>query len=176
MLSSGSKLALYKLKIMYILNRINLPLTKNEITKLFLEKNYMDYFTLQQLLLDLCNSDYIEVSSKNGSDFYYLSMHGKEALEMFIDKLPTSFKKNIDLEHREVAKQIKKQRDSLSHYFKKSDNEFIVTLQVLENSNTIFSISLNLPSEEQAKKVSKNWSSNSENIYNTIIQSILKND
>ena len=44
---------LYKLMILYMLNKVNFPLTNSQLTQFFLDKEYTTYFTLQQVLSEL---------------------------------------------------------------------------------------------------------------------------
>lgn len=172
-INNGNKLALFKLKLMYIMKIMNLPLTNNEITKLVLEKNYMDYFTLQQILSELCSSNFIELRPQNGSEYYYLADAGKATLEMFSDKLPSSFKEEVNIIYTTEKKEIKKHHELLGHYFKRAANEFIVNLQVMENNSIIFSMSISVPTEQQAKLICEKWNSNPDKIYGKIIDLLI---
>ena len=47
---SSEELALNKLYILYILNKMQLPLTNGQITNIFIENDLLDYFSLQEYL------------------------------------------------------------------------------------------------------------------------------
>ena len=49
-------LTLYKLIILYMLNRVNFKLTYSQISSFILEKEYTNYITLQQVISDLQDS------------------------------------------------------------------------------------------------------------------------
>ena len=51
---------LYKLMALYMLNKVNFPLTNSQLTQFFLDKEYTTYFTLQQVLSELCESNLIK--------------------------------------------------------------------------------------------------------------------
>lgn len=169
---SGNKIAQDKLKLLYILKYINMPLTNVEITNFILDNDILDYFTFQQLLKDLCESSFINLSSKNNNDYYSISEIGTEALEMFGDKLPEYFITQVEKNFPNLKMEIKKRRDLLGHYYKKTEDEFIVSLQVMENETTIFSLSLNVPDEDLAKQMCKKWDSNPEGIFSKIIKTL----
>ena len=156
-LSSSNKIAQDKLKLLYILNYINLPLTNAEITNFILDNDFLDYFTLQQSLGDLCDSKFVVLNLKNGNKYYSISEAGIVALDMFSEKLPKYF-----IKHREL----------LGHYYKKKDDEYIVSLQVMENESTIFSLSINVPDEELAKHICKKWDSSPETIFSSILKTL----
>jgi predicted transcriptional regulator len=172
---SGNKLAQDKLKLLYILKYINTPLTDIEITNFVLDNNIMDYFTLQQLLSDLCDSNFIMQNSKNTIEYFSISEEGTAALDMFGEKLPDYFIKQVEQNFSTLKMEIKKNRELLGHYYKKQEDEFIVSLQVVENESTIFSLSINVPDEELAKNMCRKWDSNPEGIFSGIIK-ILTSD
>ena len=171
-MESGNKIAQDKLKLLYILNYINIPLTNIEITNYILENNYMDYFSLQQLLGNLCDSKFIKLNAKNGNEYYNIAEAGKEALTMFEDILPEYFKKEVKLNFSHLEKELKKQRELLGHYYKIKDDAFIVNLQVTENESVIFNLSINVPTEHLAKNICKKWNSNPEEIFGSIIKTL----
>jgi predicted transcriptional regulator len=170
-MESGNKIAQDKLKLLYILNYINIPLTNIEITNQILENNYMDYFLLQQLLADLCDAKFVKLNSKNGNEYYSISEAGTAALEMFEEKLPDYFTNEIAANFAILKKELKKQRELIGHYYKKND-EFIVSLQVMENESVIFNLSINVPTENMAKNICKKWDSSPEEIFGSIIKTL----
>ena len=48
---------LYKLMILYMLSRVNFPLTKAQIGDFILEKGYTNFLTLQQVIAELIDAD-----------------------------------------------------------------------------------------------------------------------
>ena len=132
----------------------------------------MDYFTLQLLLSDLCDVKFAVLKSNNGNEYYSVSEAGKAALEMFSDKLPEYFIKEIENNFTHIKKHIKKQRELFGHYYKRKDDEYIVSLQVTENNTTIFNLSINVPSEGIAKNIIKKWEISPENIFGQIMRTL----
>ena len=55
----SDSMTLYKLMILYMLSRVNFPLNNNQISEFMLSNNYTDYFTLQEVLNDLTESNFI---------------------------------------------------------------------------------------------------------------------
>ena len=54
---------LYKLIILYMLNRVTFPLSNSQLSEFILEKEYTDYFTLQQTIHELTESKLIDRKS-----------------------------------------------------------------------------------------------------------------
>lgn len=171
-MGSSNKIAQDKLKLLYILNFIDLPLTNIEITNYILEYDMMDYFTLQLLLSELCDAKFMIINVNKGSEYYSVSSAGKSALEMFNEKLPEYFIKEVEKNFSHIKKHIKKQRELFGHYYKRKDDEYIVSLQVMENSATIFNLSINVPTESLAKSILKKWEAGPEIIFGQIMNSL----
>lgn len=171
-MESGNKIAQDKLKLLYILNYINIPLTNIEITNFILENNYMDYFSLQQLLGSLCDSKFIKLTSKNGNEYYNVAQAGVAALDMFSEKLPEYFTNDVTANFSHLKKELKRQRELIGHYYKRKDDVYIVNLQVMENESVIFNLSINVPTEASAKSICKKWDSSPEEIFGSIIKTL----
>ncbi|HRC80705.1 MAG TPA: DUF4364 family protein [Sedimentibacter sp.] len=171
-MKSDNKNAQDKLKLLYILDYIGLPLTNIEITNYILEYGIMDYFTLQLLLGDLCDSELTLLKPNNGSEYYSVSKTGKAALEMFRDKLPQYFIDEVESNFSRIRKQIKKERELFGHYYKRNEDEYIVALQVTENSTAIFNLSINVPDERTARKIISKWKMAPEEIFGHIMKAL----
>ena len=54
-------LMLYKLIILYILDRVDFPMTNSRLTDFITTKEYTNYFNVQQVLSDLVEDGYISL-------------------------------------------------------------------------------------------------------------------
>ena len=71
-------LAENKLIILYLIEKIEIPLSNSEICQFALEKNLMDYFSVQQYLSELVDSGLLEMTTENNSTRYTTTPPGKE--------------------------------------------------------------------------------------------------
>lgn len=162
-----------KLLILYILDKVEDPLTNSEITQFILENNYMNYFMVQQFLSELVNAKFIEFSTKDGSEYYHLSSAGKATLEFFNDRIPGEIKSNVDKSYEKKKKDMIKESQIIANYFKKNDSEYIIILKVIEKDTVLFSLSLNVPSKEHAKLICRNWKERSNDVYKNILDLLI---
>ncbi len=168
----GSQLAMGKLKLLYIFNRYDVPLTNNEITGFIVGYDIMDYFSLQNILSTLYETKLIDIYAKDGKESFYLTDEGIEFLNLFGDILPDSFKELISKLFSAIEKDIKRRSELFGHYFQKKDGEFVVSFHMLENNITTFNLSLNVPTKNIAEALCKKWNSNSENMFSEILKTI----
>ncbi|AST58657.1 DUF4364 family protein [Thermoanaerobacterium thermosaccharolyticum] len=162
------ELAENKLIILYILNRIDMPITGEQINRIISDNNLMNYFYLQQYLNELEESNFIKLKENK----YVLSEFGLNALKLFFKHIQENIRKKID-EYIVINKEkFKQESQYVATYYKKSDNEFIANLQVIENDIVLIEINLNLVNAQQAKIVCDNWKQKSNDIYSYIIKAL----
>lgn len=88
-------IVLYKLIVLYMLDRVNFTLTNSQISDFVLEKGYTNYFTLQEAINGLIESEFVYVSSIRGASHYKITYKGEEALSMFENRIPYAIKQDI---------------------------------------------------------------------------------
>ena len=71
---------IYKITILYMLNKAGFPLTNTQISNFFLEKEYTDYFRVQEVIGDLVDANLIHAESTHSNTQYSLTSAGKETL------------------------------------------------------------------------------------------------
>ena len=94
---SQDTLMLYKLMILYMLNKVDFPLTNSQISEFILDKGYTNYFTLQQALHDLSDTELIRTEHIHNNSYYSMNQSGEETLEFFGHKIPAEIKTEICL-------------------------------------------------------------------------------
>ncbi|MGF7059589.1 DUF4364 family protein [Brassicibacter mesophilus] len=168
------ELAQYKLLILYILDKVDIPMNNSEITQFVLENNYMNYFMAQQFISELVNSKFIEFSTKDGHEFYHLSKAGKDTLNYFNDRIPQSLKDEVDKKYEKKKEEMIKDTQIIGNYYKKHDSEYIVNLRVIEKDITLFNLSLNVVSNKQAKLICNNWKEAPQDIYKKVLELLIE--
>ena len=68
---------LYKLIILYMLDKVDFPLTNSQISEFVLDKGYTDYFKLQQALSELADGGLILKESTHNRTLFHLTEDGK---------------------------------------------------------------------------------------------------
>ena len=71
---------LYKLIILYMLNRVTFPLSNAQLSEFILEKEYTDYFTLQQAIFELDSSGLIRLETVRNTTLCHITEEGRTTL------------------------------------------------------------------------------------------------
>lgn len=74
---------LYKLMILYMLNKVSFPLSNTQITNFFLEKQYTTYFTIQEAINSLLADNFIREMIHRNSTQYVLTDEAMETITFF---------------------------------------------------------------------------------------------
>lgn len=171
---NSEELAQNKLLLLYIIKESTYNFTKNQLTEFILEKNYMNFFSVQQYLSELVESDFIELIEDENDQKYNLLEKGKVALDIFIGKIPEKIKKDLEIEFHSQKIQQKKETQVLSEYYQRDDGQYVVNLKLVENGDTLFSLYLNVASEKQAELISRSWKERTDSIYSETIKLLIE--
>ena len=164
---------LYKLIILYMLDKVDFPLTNAQISGFILDKGYTTYFKLQQALSELTESGFIREEATHSRTFYHLTEEGEETIHFFRNKISDAIQKDIDEFLKEKNYELKNEVSVKSDYFPGSGMDFTVRCQVIENNQPLIDLTLTVPSEAEAETISNNWSKKNQEIYALIMQNLL---
>ena len=171
----GDGLAENKLLILYILQKINHPVSYKELLELVISISDMNYFDFQQFLQDLLDGNFILKYIQNDEEIIELTAEGKNALDLTIDMLPGIIKLKVDSSFKQQYNKIKDEFSVYAKYVPISETNFTVTCKIIENSQTIFHLEIMADSKEQAKQIVNNWNKNAEKIYPEILNQLMSN-
>ena len=89
-------MTLYKLIILYMLDRATLPLTRAQIDDFILEKEYTNYLTLQQAIAELCEIQMISAQTFHNRTQLILTDEGRSTIQLFDKQISdTSSRKSM---------------------------------------------------------------------------------
>lgn len=164
-------LAENKLIILYLIEKIEIPLSNSEICQFALEKNLMDYFSVQQYLSELVESSLLEMTTENNSTRYTITNDGEDILNYFIKHISNYAKTVINTYAKENSKRIRAEYSITANYFQEMNNEYTVKCGVYDSDDmtSLMEISINVATKDQARLVCRNWKNNVTNIYGQIM-------
>ncbi|NBK93762.1 DUF4364 family protein [bacterium 1XD21-13] len=164
---------LYKLIILYMLNRVTFPLSNSQLSEFILEKEYTDYFTLQQTIHELTESKLIRQEAVHNATLYRITEEGRTTLTYFVKKISSAIRKDIDTFLSEHKYELRNEHSTPADYYRTTTGEFAAHCRVLERDSVLMDLTLTVPVEAQAKAICDHWKGKSQEIYATLIQSLL---
>lgn len=202
-LGNSKEIVQNKLIILYIIHRLNMPVSNIHITKMILETRLMNYFVFQQCFNELCDGGLIvlegskaaaagkgttdrgkntsaaadnrPVSNKGRFGQYILSETGQSTLQYFMNLIPPGIKKQLDKASSSVRKKIREETLVTADYIPESEDKFTVACSIREEDFTLIDLNVAVGTKKDARSICENWKRHSSEIYAEIIESLTKN-
>lgn len=167
---------LYKLMTMYTLSRVDFALTNSQITNVFLDLGYTNYFNVQYTLGDLVSSRLVHEEVYPDYRYYMLTDEGRESIEALKTSLASSIRSDIDEYLRENRLEFREALATRAEYYRTTEGDYAVRCRVMEHTTALIDLTLTVPNETQAKIVSKEWKEKSQDVYAYIIHTLTQPD
>lgn len=158
-------LQLYKLIILYFLNKADQPMPNAILSDFILESGYTDYLSIQQTLSELTEDKMILVEQTPQKSYYTIAEIGKETLRFFGNQLPLDTCRQIDeyLEKNRLA--IVDDTSIRTDYTQIHPNEYLATGSIYERGSKIMEVCINVTSEEEAVDACRRFQEKNEQVY-----------
>jgi len=158
-------LTLYKLIVLYMLNRVTFPLTTAQISDFILEKEYTNFLTLQQVINELTDAEMISTQSIRNRTHLAITEEGKETLNFFQNRISDAIKTDINNYFRENEYSLRNEVSIQGDYYKSTSGEYEAHLVAKDRGVKLIDITLSVPSEDLAAAICDNWQNKNEEIY-----------
>jgi DNA-binding PadR family transcriptional regulator len=166
-------MTLYKLMILYMLKKVNFPLTNSQLSAFFLSREYTTFFTLQQALSELMEAKLIRSATIRNSTQYEITPEGEETFQFFGKKVSPAIIEDMDTYIRENRFKMRNEVGTTADYYKSTNQDYIVQCDVNEGKSKLISLSLSVPDESQAELMCSHWKENSKDIYAYVMKKLL---
>lgn len=162
-------LTLYKLIILYMLDRVSFPLTKSQIGDFILEKEYTDYLTLQQAFYELAQAGLVDASTVRNRTFLEITEAGLETLRFFGSRINHGIKKDVNTYLAEHELALRNEISVAGDYRRTPNGEYEAHLSARDRGVKLVDITLSVPAEEIASSICDNWQKKNQEIYDYLV-------
>ncbi|MEF9945676.1 MAG: DUF4364 family protein [Lachnospiraceae bacterium] len=164
---------LYKLIILYMLKKVDFPLTNGQISEFMLDKGYTTYFKLQQAISEMVEADLLREELSHNRTLYHLTEDGAETIQFFKNKISAPIQADIDAFLKEKEYELKNEVAVKADYYVNANHEFSVHCQVIENDSNLIELTLTAPSQREAEAMVNNWNRKNQELYAMIMTQLL---
>lgn len=164
---------LYKLIILYMLNKVDFPLTNSQISEFILDEGYTSYFKLQQAISELIESGFIREESTHSRTFYHLTEDGAQTIHFFKNDISPAIQEDIDTFLGKKKYELKNEVSVKSDYYRNQNMEYSVRCQVIEHEVPLIDLTITVPTESEAMTISNNWAKKNQEIYALVMSKLL---
>lgn len=158
-------LTLYKLIVLYMLNKVSFPMTTAQISDFILDKEYTNFMTLQQVINEITEAGLISAKSVGNRTHLMLTEEGSETLHFFSSRISDAIKHDIDTYFSENEFALRNEVSILADYYKSTSGEYEAHLVAKDHGIRLVDITLSIPLEEIAASVCDNWRQKNQEIY-----------
>lgn len=166
------ELAENKIILLYIINNLEAPVSNLLLTKIVLENKLMNYIFLQQYLDELCEGKLLEKTDSDDKLSYRISPAGMQSLDYFVSIIAAGTKSRIDEALTNNKKRIKHESNIVSDFAAINENQYLISLKILEGNFTYIDLKLTVGSKNDAIKICNNWTQNNQKLYKKILSDI----
>ena len=168
-----STYSLYKLIVLYMLKKVNFPLTNAQISDFILGQEYTSYFHLQEVLSEMVESGLIRTESVRNATYYRMTDSGRQTLEFFGKEISPEIRGEIDSYLSNHSYEMRNESSVLADYYRTSGQDFAVHCMVKEGKTTLIELTLTVPTEGMAQTLCENWKSKSQETYAAVMKLLM---
>lgn len=167
-------LTLYKLMTLYMLKQVKFALSGSRSSEFFLDKEYTNYFTLQQVLAELKDAHLITAETVRNSSRYEITREGEETLSFFGKKISPAIVEDMDEFLKTNKVRLRDEVGVTAEYYKTTNQDYIVHCEVREGKAPLIELSIAVPDKDQAEDMCDRWNTGNQTIYSFIMKELLK--
>lgn len=169
-----------KLIILFVMEKMEMPLTENSIIEICSVKNvWINYMECIDLLYQLSESKLIyKTECKEGEMRYNLTFEGRDCLSYFYKRIPIALRDEIVEFSKLNRLSIKQSQEYYANYTDSDDGSYIVTMRIYESliSTPLFEVKVKAPTRQSAEEACKKWRQSAPNIYEFIFDKLIDMD
>ena len=165
-------LTLYKLIVLYMLDRVKFPITTAQISNFILEKEYTNFLTLQQVISELTEATLIDARTTGNRTHLQITGEGCETLHFFENRINDMIKAEINQYFPENEVDLRDEVSVLSDYYKATSGEYEAHLTAKDRDTTLIELTLSVPTKEVAESICDNWQKKNQDIYQYLIRQL----
>lgn len=181
-LSDKEQAILDKLTMLFVVDKMEIPLTEDSILDICSVKNewiknYMDCKAIIHELVDT-NLFYKLGDENEGKELFALTYEGRECLSYLYKRLPLPKREEISQYIQANRLTVKSSQEYTATYNKNEDGSYTVILKIYEPLVTVpmFELKIKAPSRQSANEAIHKWKNQAPSIYENIYGSLINID
>ena len=170
-----SPITVYKLIILYMLDRIDEPISNSTISDFLLTQNLTNnYISVQQSISELDESDLISMETMGSRTMLRITKSGEDTLNFFVNELNPDIRNDCEDYLKTNGMELRAEGETTARYYKKTTGEYEVDMEVNENRSPIIGLKMSVPTEDMAKRMADRWLMKNEEVYRLLMGELLK--
>ncbi|SDB10680.1 DUF4364 family protein [Eubacterium oxidoreducens] len=165
--------SLYKLIILYMLNKAKQPLLGTQITDFFQQHDYTNYFTVQVTFQELSEAGFITFAETHNNTYYSITQSGRETLSYFPEQISQEIRDEIKDYFSSIELPYDSDIQCVANYYKTTGG-YNANCQLNSQSTTYLDLTMHVQTIEMAESICSNWRAQSEEVYHHLLEILIK--
>ena len=165
---------LYKLIVLYMLNKVTFPLTTAQISDFILEKEYTNFLTLQTVFSELSETGLASSKTILNRTQLLITEEGRSTLNYFENRISDTIKTEVRDYLKAHRLELRNESSVIGNYYKLVNGDYEAELSIKEKDIDLINIKINVPTEELAAVVCDNWQKKNKEIYQSLTENLFQ--
>ena len=180
-LTDKEQVVLDKLTMLFVLEKMEIPLTEDSILDICSVKNnwIANYMDCKAIIHDLVEGNLLYMfGDEEEKELYSLTYEGRECLSSLYRRIPLSKREEISSYLQTNRLLVKSAQEYSATYSKNEDGSYNVELKIYEPLITapMFLLKIKAPSRQAANEAIHKWKTNAPAIYEMIYEKLINID
>ena len=163
-----------KIMLLYLIDKVDIPISHSQIVQFALEENYMNYYTVQEYLKEMEKIDYLDSAQDGNTTRYTITTDGLHALDIFSKHLPLHLRNRINKYVSENQNTVRQDYEiTANHFYEHDTGEYITKCSVYDGDTMLMELTASVVSLEQALFICNNWKNDVGSVYAQIMDVLL---
>ncbi|MBQ6590590.1 MAG: DUF4364 family protein [Lachnospiraceae bacterium] len=162
----------YKLIILYALDRAEGDVTQPMLSTFLLESGYANFVSLAESFDQLEKQGLVRVYMEGDKRFMHLTDAGRETLGFFGMQLSSGIRDQVDRWLAENGRRIREDRDVRAVYERMTSGVYEVRMSVREKDRTLLEVKIAVPDAASAAAIADKWKEKNSDIYQYLIENL----
>ena len=161
---------LYKLIVLYMLDRAKFPMTNAQDSDYILEKEYTNYLSLQQTISELTEAHMVSQETIRNRTHLSITAEGRETLGFFQNLINYGIKQDIDAYFREKGYALRNEVSVLGdYYYDAKAGGYEAHLVAKDRDVSLVDMRISAPTEDIAETICNKWEEKNQKIYHYLV-------
>lgn len=181
-LSDKEQAILDKLTMLFVVDKMEIPLTEDSILDICSVKNewIKNYMDCKAIIHELVETNlFYKLGNENeGKELFALTYEGRECLSYLYRRLPLAKREEISQYIQANRLTVKSSQEYTATYSKNEDGSYNVILRIYEPVVTapMFELKIKAPSRQSANEAIHKWKNKAPSIYEMIYGTLINTD
>ncbi len=165
---------LNKLIMLFVLDKIDFPVEEDTLLAICASSNsWMIWMEAKETISLLLDTQFIYQSVHENKMYYHITPDGRMCLAHFYTRIPSSLRSEIIEYIKEKRMSVRRQQEYASNYNKNDDGSYTVQLKIIDPTQTMLEIKLNVSSRHTAKLLYETWPKKAAQVFYSLHEQLI---